>query len=126
RLAGAGTVLAEEAAAGAVLSGVAAARPHHHEVTLGALGHCGGPLVVRGVAVHLELHAERRPGAREALAEDPAPRPILAPVVAAALPDDDEVAARVARDRRVDLVTRGVRVHLELGAEGRPRVGEAL
>ena len=45
--------------------------PRHHEATVGERGDAGFVLVVRGVAVDLELGAERAAVGGEALAEDP-------------------------------------------------------
>jgi hypothetical protein len=81
-------------------------------------------LVARGGGVDAELVAHGRPVGGVALGVN-AFRPR---VLAAALPDDDEVAVGIDRDRRLDLVSGGIRVDAELvalrGAGGVEPAGE--
>src|SRR3990172_397074 len=103
--------LAEDSVVAPVL---ALAVPNDDEVPNGVRSRGWEPLDARGVGVDLELASLGEAVGVEALAEDPPG----APVLAVALPNDDEVPVRVGGHRGVALVARGVGVDLEVAPLG--------
>src|SRR4029079_16505455 len=75
--------LAEDAVAVPIL---AQAVPHHHEASVRGRGHSRGALYVGGIRVDLAFRATRIAARIVSLREDA----VGAPVLAVALPDDDE------------------------------------
>src|SRR6185295_12729554 len=91
---------------------LAAAHPHDEEIPARVRGDGRVVLVAGGIGVDPELAALRDPRGVEALAEDAE----AASVLSDAVPDDDEIAARVRGHGRPVLEVRGVGVDPEVAA----------
>src|SRR2546428_382871 len=117
--------LALDAEAARVRPGAPAARPHHDEVPGPVARHRRGSVERRGGRVRMARAPPGRQKTDVALALDAAAARVR-PGAPGARPHHDEVPGPVARHRRVVLVARRVRVHLELAPDGRPRAVVAL
>src|SRR6185369_13643027 len=114
-----GEALAEDAARIAVLI---VGAPDGREVALGIAADGRSGLAIRRRRVDLKLRAGECAAACEPLPEDP----VAVAVLPVTFPSDHEVAAGAAASRWIALAADGVRVHLELGADGSAAAGEAL